>query len=233
MLNLQKNLAIDHAGHILAILAPRPPADGVISLFRVDPVNGRRTLFADGALSEAFPPIVPLGPMAVEESDDVVLTAVGPFGVGQSREAALVRVDPITGEPTILSDRIPRDIAGVPTPVVNGLVSLSVASTVVEPATGASGAPAGMFRITATLSNVTSTSIHNPFLRVAELSMGNLLVNGDRPPVVSALSGKGPRLTPDVGSDGVLSPGESVAVELAIGLQTRAVHFLRQRLWRT
>jgi hypothetical protein len=48
-----------------------------------------------------------------------------------------------------------------------------------------------------------------------------MLVSGDRPPDLIRAGGKGTRQTPDVGSDGVLAPGESITVEFGIGLQTR------------
>ena len=63
--------------------------------------------------------------------------------------------------------------------------------------------------------------IRNPFLRVAEVSGANVLISGDRPPDLIRAGGNGTRLTPDVGDDGVLSPGESVVVDFSIGLQTR------------
>jgi hypothetical protein len=104
---------------------------------------------------------------------------------------------------------------------VNDLVSLSVVSTAVEPSNDDSAAPAGVFAITASFTNVASMPIRNAFFRVAELSGDNVLVNTDRQPVVAALSGRGARLTPDIGSDGVLAPGETATVEFRIGLQSR------------
>jgi hypothetical protein len=117
--------------------------------------------------------------------------------------------------------RFMSDVAVVPTPLVNGMVSLSVVSTTLESSTEEPFAPAGVFQITATFTNETATPIRNPFFRVAELSGGNALVTGDGHPDLIRAAGKGTRQTPDVGGDGMLSPGESVAVEFAIGLQTR------------
>jgi len=78
-------------------------------------------------------------------------------------------------------------------------------------------APAGTFTITATFNNKSSSShILNPFFKVVELSGGNLLLNAD-----GGLGGVGATLTPDVGDDGILSPGESFTVDFVIGLQTR------------
>jgi hypothetical protein len=51
---------------------------------------------------------------------------------------------------------------------------------------------------------------------VKQLSNGNLLLNADLPPGTV-----GARLTPGVGSDGVLSPGESLNASFVIGLQER------------
>jgi hypothetical protein len=101
------------------------------------------------------------------------------------------------------------------------MVSLSVASTAVEAAAEDPYAPAGVFRIVGTFTNESAVPLKNPFFRVAELSGGNSLITGDRFPDLIRGGGKGTRQTPDVGSDGVLSPGESVEVEFGIGLQTR------------
>jgi hypothetical protein len=77
-------------------------------------------------------------------------------------------------------------------------------------------APAGTLTLTATFTNTSSESIADPFFAVIELTGGNLLLNADGGP-----GGLGNRLTPDVGPDGVWSPGETVEVAFEIGLQTK------------
>jgi hypothetical protein len=101
------------------------------------------------------------------------------------------------------------------------MVSLSVIDTIMEPSADDPHAPQGVFRITATFTNESAIPVRSPFFRVAELSGGNMLVSGDRPPDLIRMGGKGSRQTPDVGIDDRLSPGESVTVEFRIGLQTR------------
>ena len=217
LLNLGKNLALDHAGNIVAVVARRVGNEERLELFRVDPTTGVRTLISDGALSA----VSSVGPVAVGESDELVLIGRVQFDRSQSPVFGIFRVDQVTGDVAVISDRSPRDIALVPTPLVNDLVSLSVVSTAVEPSNDDAAAPAGVFTITASFTNTASTPIRNAFFRVAELSGENLLVNTDRQPVVAALSGRGARLTPDAGSDGVLAPGEALTVEFRIGLQSR------------
>jgi CSLREA domain-containing protein len=74
---------------------------------------------------------------------------------------------------------------------------------------------AGTFFITATFTNTSNISIRKPFFQVVELSGGNVLINADSGP-----EGVGATLTPDVGPDRLLTPGESVIGEFRIGLQT-------------
>ena len=97
--------------------------------------------------------------------------------------------------------------------VVNDLVTLSPLVTSFNPAP-VDGGPAGTFTITATFTNTSSTVIHDPIFLVTQLSGGNLLLNADGGP-----GGVGALLTPDVGADTILSPGESVATAFVIGLQ--------------
>jgi hypothetical protein len=118
----------------------------------------------------------------------------------------------------------PTALAIGPTPVVDDMVSLTVATTAMEPAPNdedARAARAGVFRITAILTNLNTAPIRRPFFRVAELSDGNLLISRDRPTDTLDVIGTGARQTPDLGTDGMLSPGESVEVSFAIGLRHR------------
>ncbi len=96
--------------------------------------------------------------------------------------------------------------------IVNDLVTLNSVTTAFDP-------NQGPFTITARFTNTSSTAIDAPVFVVKQLSTPNSLLNGDGPP----RTGVGQRLTPDVGSDGVLSAGESFTVEFDIGLASRAV----------
>lgn len=207
-----RDLAVDKSGNIMAVNTSG-------SLFSVDPASGIRRLVTYVQSCLSFPSNETYE-LAIDEAGDIRVFIFSYFGfefIGPLPR----RVDPVTGECRGGDGGGTFGVAVVPTPLVNELVSLSVLSTAFEPSVDPQPAPAGVFRITATFTNVTSTSIRNPFFRVAEISGGNLLVNGDRPPTVAALSGRGARLTPDVGSDGVLTPGESLEVVFDIGLQTR------------
>jgi hypothetical protein len=78
------------------------------------------------------------------------------------------------------------------------------------------GGPAGTFTIVASFINSSSTPIDTPQFVVTTLSNGNLLLDADAPP-----GAVGARLTADAGSDGILSPGESLTASFIIGLQQR------------
>ena len=99
-------------------------------------------------------------------------------------------------------------------PVVNDSLLLSGIETAFDP-TPAAGASAGVFTVTATFSNASSSPINNPFFEVTALTGDNLLLNAD-----GGAGGVGANLTPDVG-DAVLAPGESVTTEFQVGLQTQ------------
>jgi hypothetical protein len=89
-------------------------------------------------------------------------------------------------------------------PIVSNLVALSSLSTSFDPFEG-------VFTVQASFINTSSIPIHSPAFVVTELSNGNVLLNSDlaRGSVDSVL-------TPNVGSDRVLSPGESFDVEFDI-----------------
>jgi hypothetical protein len=80
-----------------------------------------------------------------------------------------------------------------------------------EPNFVASGAM--RLALTLDITNRGTVAVANPFLRVAEVSRANVLLSRDRTSkqVVGALQ------TFDVGSDNLLSPGETVRVRLVIG----------------
>jgi hypothetical protein len=117
------------------------------------------------------------------------------------------------GDGTIACDT--GAIEFVPPVVVNDLVRLDRLETFRD-LTPVTEGPAGTFTIEARLTNTSSQAIHDLFFQVAKLSGTNRLLNADGAP-----GGVGATLTPDVGADGVLSPGESVTVTFVIGLQTR------------
>ena len=108
-----------------------------------------------------------------------------------------------------------------PATSVSGLVHLNSMTTSFD-GTPVPGGPAGTFTITASFTNASSTPIFTPQFDVTTLSKGNRLLNADVPPGTV-----GARLTPGVGSDGVLSPGESLDVHFAIGLQQRRTFTFR------
>src|SRR5262249_22347690 len=102
--------------------------------------------------------------------------------------------------------------------VVNNLVTLNSVTTSFNPTPVHSG-PAGTFTIVASFTNTSAKQIGADLFVVTELTNGNSLLNADGGP-----GGVGAKLTPDVGADGVLSPGESFRAKFEIGLQARA-HF--------
>jgi hypothetical protein len=99
--------------------------------------------------------------------------------------------------------------------VVDGLVRLAPPVTRFNP-NPVAGGPAGTYSIRATFTNTSTTEIFSPVFQVKELSGGNQLLNADGGP-----AGAGARLTPDVGNDHGLSPGESFTTEFLIGLSRR------------
>jgi hypothetical protein len=101
-------------------------------------------------------------------------------------------------------------------PLVNDVVTLDPAlDTALDP-TPMPEAPAGTFTITATFTNTSATPLRFPFFTVTDLSGDNVLLNAD-----AGVMGVGATRTLEVGDDGLL-PGETVAVDFVIGLQTRA-----------
>lgn len=71
----------------------------------------------------------------------------------------------------------------------------------------------GTFTIKATFTNTSNAPIVGPFFEVIELTGGNFLLNADGGPSIV-----GATLTPDVGADREVSPGESFPVVFEIGL---------------
>jgi hypothetical protein len=210
------DLMIDFSGSILVVFGKdRSGEFEGGGLDRVDPVTGNHSrIFGPSRPEEAgFCNGTHPREAALAETGDLILI-VERIQVGLPQVLAHLST---SGECTALTSAFMSDVAVVPTPLVNGMVSLVVAGATLEPPS--EDAPAGVFRVTATLTNQTATPIRVPFFRVAELSGGNMLISGDRHPDQIRLGGRGTLQVPDVG--GVLSPGESVTVEFEVGLQTR------------
>jgi hypothetical protein len=96
--------------------------------------------------------------------------------------------------------------------VVNRMVSLISITTTTSTAE-VFGGLAGTMTIRAIFKNTSTTRIETPFFVVTELSDRYFLVNADG-------GGFGGRLTPNVGADRVLAPGESFTTEFVIGLDS-------------
>lgn len=110
-------------------------------------------------------------------------------------------------------------IESFPVVVVNDMVSEAKEQRITSysPVPVPNG-PAGTFTITATFTNTSNapTPIFSPYFKVVKLTGGNLLLNAD-----GGAGGVGATLTPDVGDDGVFSPGESFTAVFEIGLQKK------------
>lgn len=104
--------------------------------------------------------------------------------------------------------------------VVNNNLDNTNISTSYDP-TPVANAPAGVFTLSATFTNITSDTLKNIYFEVAQLTGGNLLLNADGGPggVSSRLSV--PLDTTGQDSDLVLSPGEAFTIDFEIGLQQR------------
>lgn len=108
------------------------------------------------------------------------------------------------------------EFGAIPAELVNDRLSLASSATSHTTASALPHSPAGVFIITAGFRNTSPTAIRKPFFEVVELSGGNVLINANNGP-----GGVGATLTPDVGADEVLLPGETMPVRFQIGLQTR------------
>jgi hypothetical protein len=90
-------------------------------------------------------------------------------------------------------------------------------------------APAGVYSITGTFANNSSSPFTNLYFIVTQLTGGNLLLNADGGP-----GGVGARLSVPsaaLGSDGVLIPGESFSQLFRIGLQQNQAFSFRVDLY--
>ncbi|MGA9771093.1 MAG: M14 family metallopeptidase [Blastocatellia bacterium] len=73
------------------------------------------------------------------------------------------------------------------------------------------------FVVNVSLTNRGSVPVANPFLRVADLNRGHVLLNRDPKTAPSV----GARLSIDVGEDNILSPGETAQARLLVGLVSK------------
>ncbi len=90
-------VAVETSGNIL-VVDPSVGTGGQGALFRVDPITGKRTVLSDFGFGDNQG-VAPVG-VAVEASGNIlVIDRTGSTGQG-----ALFRVNPITGERTLLSD---------------------------------------------------------------------------------------------------------------------------------
>jgi streptogramin lyase len=90
-------VAVEASGNIL-VVDPSAGTGGQGALFRVDPITGARTVLSDFGIG-ANQGVAPVG-VAVEASGSIlVIDRTGSTGQG-----ALFRVNPVTGERTLLSD---------------------------------------------------------------------------------------------------------------------------------
>jgi hypothetical protein len=100
--------------------------------------------------------------------------------------------------------------------IVNNKVNFVVQSTSLSP-TPVPGGPAGVFTITARLTNTSTENIHEPINAIVRT-----LTNGNK--LLSATEGNGgvtSKQAIDAGSDNVLIPNESATVQFRIGLANR------------
>lgn len=93
-------VAVEASGKIL-IIDMSAARLSLGTLVRVDPVHGRRTVLSDFSDADQGPLGVNPGGVAVEASGQIL---VADFDVGPGRRGALFRVDPGTGDRTILSN---------------------------------------------------------------------------------------------------------------------------------
>ena len=99
---------------------------------------------------------------------------------------------------------------------VNDLVNFVVQSTSLNP-NPVPGGPAGVFTITARLSNKSTENILEPINAIVRtLTNGNTLVTA-----AEGDGGVGSKQAIDAGPDGMLLPNESVTVQFRVGLANR------------
>lgn len=99
--------------------------------------------------------------------------------------------------------------------LINDLLNLDNITTSYNP-TPVPDAPAGVYTISATFSNISATDIKDLFFNVAELTGGNVVLNAD-----GGAGGVGPTVSVPLevlSDDAVLTPRESFTIDFDIGL---------------
>lgn len=100
-------------------------------------------------------------------------------------------------------------------PSVNHRLKLESSSRSYD-STPQEGAPAGVYTIEATFTNVTEVQLSDLYFTVANLTDGNVLLNADGGP--ASTDAKLSVASTDLGDDGILHVNESVTVSFEIGL---------------
>ena len=137
------------------------------------------------------------------------------FDCPETDQRGLTRPVNGNGDGTVACDVGAFEFGAIPPETVNNLVSLASDPMTSFSAIPTANGPAGTFFITAKFTNTSNIPLRKPFFQVVEISGGNVLINADLGP-----GGVGATLTPDVGPDQLLTPGESVTTEFRIGMQT-------------
>ncbi len=100
-------------------------------------------------------------------------------------------------------------------PSVNHRLKLASSTDSYDP-TPQANAPAGVYSVAATFTNVTEVSLEDVSFTVADLAAGNLLLNADGGPAGVGATISVPAAA--LGSDGILHPNESFTYSFAVGL---------------
>jgi hypothetical protein len=112
--------------------------------------------------------------------------------------------------------RVKFAVATPAPPVVNDLVNFVVQNTSLNP-NPVPGGPAGVFTITARLTNKSTENIHEPINAIVRtLTNGNKLLSA-----TEGNGGAGSKQAIDAGSDDTLISNESATVQFRIGLANR------------
>ena len=177
-----------------------------------NPLNARLDTLTDLNSPTPYHPLLPGSP-AIDRGTGV--TSATFFDCPDADQRGLTR--PVDGnrDGAAECDVGAVEFGAIPPEIVNDLVSLPSSPVTSLSTIPTPNGPAGTSFITATFTNASTIPVRKPFFQVVELSGGNVLINADLGP-----GGVGAILTPDVGSDRILAPSESVTAEFRIGLQT-------------
>lgn len=162
----------------------------------------------------------------LEESFDITLTMIWPDGdeeqytemidIPAGTDSAYLDFgawDGLLTPPVYIGDELRN-------PLVNHRLKLESSISTYDP-TPQSNAPAGVFTVEATFSNVTEVSLEDVYFSVAGLGSGDVILNADDGP-----GGMGATISvPDevLGEDGILDPFESFTFRFNVGLASGIV----------